>query len=184
MVNGKWNIEDGKWKMGIVLLIISILSVPSFAQNSQVSWSSFNGGFGVSSSENSIVTSSAGFSFSGETKNGSTDIISGFLADYNLIITDVKDKESLIPEVYRLNQNYPNPFNPSTKIKFSIPELSYVTIKIFDILGNEIETLINNEKPSGSYELTWNAGNLPSGIYFYQLKAGEFVETKKMILLK
>ena len=89
-----------------------------------------------------------------------------------------------IPDGYKLSQNYPNPFNPSTKIKYSIPHLTQVKIKVFDILGNEIETLVNSEKPAGTYELNWNAANLPSGIYFYQLRAGDFINTKKMILLK
>ena len=85
---------------------------------------------------------------------------------------------------FYLNQNYPNPFNPNTKIKYSVPQTSQVQITIFDVLGNEIETLVKGEKPPGTYEIIWNADKLTSGIYFYQLKAGDFVETKKMILLK
>jgi len=85
---------------------------------------------------------------------------------------------------YSLSNNYPNPFNPSTKIKYSIPNESKVIIKVYDVLGKEIETLVSEEKPAGTYEVTWYAENLPSGVYFYQLKAGSFVETKKMILLK
>jgi photosystem II stability/assembly factor-like uncharacterized protein len=85
---------------------------------------------------------------------------------------------------YALLQNYPNPFNPSTKIKYSVPQLSQVQIKVFDVLGNEIEILVNEEKLAGTYELTWNGTNLPSGVYFYQLKTEGFVETKKMILMK
>ena len=97
---------------------------------------------------------------------------------------DVDENDDKIPNEFSLSQNYPNPFNPSTKIKYSIPYSSKVFIKVFDILGNEIETLVNEEKSVGTYELTWNATNLPSGVYFYQLKAGSFIETKKMILLK
>jgi hypothetical protein len=89
-----------------------------------------------------------------------------------------------VPTDFLLSQNYPNPLNPSTKIKYSIPQSSNVVIKVFDILGSEIETLVNEEKPTGTYELMWNAANLPSGVYFYQLKAGDFIQTKKMILLK
>ena len=85
---------------------------------------------------------------------------------------------------YSLTNNYPNPFNPSTKIKYSVPKSSNVVIKVFDILGKEIETLVNEEKQTGTYEITWCAENLPSGIYFYRIQAGDFVETKKMILLK
>ncbi|MFI5406317.1 MAG: YCF48-related protein [Nitrososphaerales archaeon] len=99
--------------------------------------------------------------------------------------TFVEEEElNEIPSEFVLLQNYPNPFNPSTKIKYSIPQSSNVTIKVFDILGNEIETSVNEEKPVGSYEITWYAANLPSGIYFYQLKAGVYTAVKKMILLK
>jgi hypothetical protein len=85
---------------------------------------------------------------------------------------------------YQLSQNYPNPFNPATTITFQIPDRNFVTLKVYDVLGNEVANLVNEEKPVGSYEIEWNASDLPSGIYFYQLKAGEFIETKKMILLK
>jgi flagellar hook assembly protein FlgD len=89
-----------------------------------------------------------------------------------------------IPTEYSLTQNYPNPFNPSTKITYSIPEASLVTIKIYDITGNDLETLINEEKVVGAYEITWDGSNYPSGIYFYKIEAGNFVETKKLVLIK
>jgi len=85
---------------------------------------------------------------------------------------------------FSLYQNYPNPFNPLTKIKYQIPELSFVSIKVYDVLGNEITTLVNEEKTIGSYEVELNAMSLPSGIYFYRLQAGDYIETKKMVLLK
>jgi len=85
---------------------------------------------------------------------------------------------------YSLSNNYPNPFNPATIIKYQIPELSFITLKVYDVLGNEIATLINEEKPVGSYEVTFDASNLPSGVYFYRLKAGSFVATNKMLFLK
>ena len=100
------------------------------------------------------------------------------------MITSVSDQKSTLPQNFSLQQNYPNPFNPSTTIRYEIPERSFVTIKVYDILGKEIDTFVNEEKPSGTYEVEFDARNLPSGIYFYQLKAGSFVETKKMILLK
>jgi hypothetical protein len=98
--------------------------------------------------------------------------------------------EEIISKVYSLEQNYPNPFNPSTTIRYEFPQQSFVTIKIYDILGNEIATLVNEEKSAGSYEIEFNAVgtsrdlSLPSGIYFYKLQAGNFVETKKMVLQK
>ena len=96
----------------------------------------------------------------------------------------VEEDLSLFPKEYALFQNYPNPFNPITKIKYSIPQSSNVVIKVFDVLGSEIETLVNEEILASTYEVNWNAANLPSGVYFYRLQAGSFVDTKKMILLR
>jgi hypothetical protein len=90
----------------------------------------------------------------------------------------------ITPSVFSLSQNYPNPFNPSTKIKYSIPQSSNVVIKVFNVVGDEVSTLVNGQKQAGTYELTFNAENLPSGVYFYQLKAGDFIQTKRMILIK
>jgi hypothetical protein len=85
---------------------------------------------------------------------------------------------------FTLDQNFPNPFNPNTLIKYSIPKSSQVSLKIFNTLGQEMETLVNEEKQVGTYEVNWNASNLQSGVYFYRLQADSFIETKKMILLK
>ncbi|MEJ2495530.1 MAG: T9SS type A sorting domain-containing protein, partial [Ignavibacteriaceae bacterium] len=83
-----------------------------------------------------------------------------------------------------LHQNYPNPFNPNTNIGYQIPERSFVILKVFDALGNEIETLVNKELEAGSYQNTFDAEGLSSGTYFYQLKTGKYLRTMKMILLK
>ncbi|MDP3683984.1 MAG: T9SS type A sorting domain-containing protein, partial [Ignavibacteria bacterium] len=89
------------------------------------------------------------------------------------------------PVEFALNQNYPNPFNPVTKIKYQIPDRgSFVTLKVYDILGNEVATLVNEEKEPGYYEVEFNSKNLSSGTYFYRLSAGKFVQMKKMLLLK
>jgi len=94
-----------------------------------------------------------------------------------------------VPKNFSLSQNYPNPFNSSTVISFQLPVISNVTLKVYDILGREVATLVNEEKPAGSYEVQFNSHsgnvrNLTSGIYFYKLKVGVYEETKKMILLK
>jgi hypothetical protein len=93
-------------------------------------------------------------------------------------------KNTEIPTVYALYQNYPNPFNPVTTIKFDLPKSSLVVIKLFDILGKELETTINQEFPAGSYDIRLNAMNLASGVYFYKIEAGTFTDRKKMIVLK
>ncbi|MBK8946279.1 MAG: right-handed parallel beta-helix repeat-containing protein [Ignavibacteriae bacterium] len=124
--------------------------------------------------------------------NLSADEYIGFAPDMGAIESDflisINEDENL-PTEYSLSQNYPNPFNPSTKIKYSIPsqvksEKSNVELVIFDILGKEVKTLINQYHNPGNYEVTFEAQNLPSGIYFYQLKTDNFSETKKLILLK
>jgi photosystem II stability/assembly factor-like uncharacterized protein len=92
-----------------------------------------------------------------------------------------------IPNIYSLNQNYPNPFNPITTIKYELPEEAFVTLIIYDVLGREVATLVNEEKPAGNYEVVFPSAvggrQLASGIYYYQLRAGDFVETKKMVLV-
>jgi len=91
---------------------------------------------------------------------------------------------SSVPNSYFLDQNYPNPFNPSTKISYSLPEASFVTLKVYDMLGREIVTLVNEAKPSGKYEVEFNASELPSGTYVYKLTAGNYQTMRKMLLIK
>lgn len=91
---------------------------------------------------------------------------------------------NLIPAEFSLEQNHPNPFNPNTKIIWQSPVSSHQTLKVYDVLGKEVKTLVNEYKPAGKYEIGFNAENLPSGVYLFQLNAGSFISTKKMILLK
>jgi hypothetical protein len=119
--------------------------------------------------------------FDGDIRNATTPDIGA--DEFDGIVVSVED-EKVLPIEFALGQNYPNPFNSSSVIKYSIPKSSQVLLKIFNTLSEEIETLIDEEQPVGTYELNWNAANLPSGVYFYQIKAGDFIATKKMILLK
>ena len=89
-----------------------------------------------------------------------------------------------IPFTYSLQQNYPNPFNPVTNLGFGISEMGFVTLKVYDVLGNEVVTLVNENLSPGVYDINWNASNYPSGVYYYILRSGDFYETKKMTLLK
>ncbi|VAX27112.1 Alkaline phosphatase [hydrothermal vent metagenome] len=108
------------------------------------------------------------------------------------LLASTKPINKDMPSDYMLSQNYPNPFNPSTKIKYSIPNVEMghapsvrnVTLKVYDILGREVATLVNEQQSPGNYEAIFNASHLPSGSYFYQLRAGTFVQTKKMLLIK
>jgi hypothetical protein len=97
----------------------------------------------------------------------------------------VEDENTLqSPVTFNLYQNYPNPFNPSTSIRYAISSNQFVKLKVYDVLGNEVATLFDEYKNGGDYEVNFNASGLSSGIYFYKLQSGSFVETKKMILLR
>lgn len=92
--------------------------------------------------------------------------------------------EITAPIKFTLEQNYPNPFNPSTNIQYAVSNRQFVTLKVYDLLGKEVATLVNEEKPAGNNDVEFNASQLASGIYYYQLRAGDFVETKKMVLMR
>jgi len=99
-------------------------------------------------------------------------------------LSDVIEVEVLTPLDYSLSQNYPNPFNPSTTISYSIPNDSYVTLKVYDVLGNEVASLVDEQKQNGTFDIHFSASTLSSGVYYYKLKAGEFTSTKKLVLMK
>ncbi len=105
------------------------------------------------------------------------------IAGWDGVVTSV-DEENNQPTEFKLYQNYPNPFNPSTKISWQSPVGSHQVLIVFDVLGNEVATLVNEFKPAGFYEVLFNAGDLSSGVYFYQIKIGDYLETKKIILAK
>jgi len=104
------------------------------------------------------------------------------LEKQNFILRNFKGEVS--PIDFTLEQNYPNPFNPSTTILYQIPQDGIVTLKIYDILGAEVATLVNEQKVAGKYEVNFNASQLASGVYIYKIQAGDFVSSKKMILIK
>jgi hypothetical protein len=106
------------------------------------------------------------------------------LIDVYTLFESVSGIEPLPINKFGLDQNFPNPFNPSTKIRFQIQEYGFVRLVVYDVLGNEVRTIVDQNRPAGSYELDFNAGNLPSGIYMYTLTMGIYSDSKKMILLK
>ncbi|MBK8946422.1 MAG: T9SS type A sorting domain-containing protein [Ignavibacteriae bacterium] len=114
--------------------------------------------------------------------NGDGSIDTTYNSNYSKI-TSTKNL-TLLPSIFSLSQNFPNPFNPTTRISYTISEQSKVVLIVYDILGRKIKTLIDKIQSSGNYSIEWNASEYPSGVYFYKLQAGEFTETKKMILLK
>ena len=105
-------------------------------------------------------------------------------AEWETWITDVKVEEGYVPESFSLQQNYPNPFNPSTKITFSVPQSGFTTLSVYNLLGEKVATLLSQELSAGKYTIDFNASNLSTGVYFYNLDSGDFSAIKKMIILK
>ncbi|GBD90284.1 hypothetical protein BMS3Abin04_01001 [bacterium BMS3Abin04] len=144
--------------------------------------------------DNMLIDSTSFIIDAGNDKNvsvtdfGSGDELNGVFDDLKIYslpqTTDVNDNSESSPLPFKLEQNYPNPFNPSTNIKYSIPQEGNVQVKIYGLLGNEIMTLVNGYQKPGNYEISFDGSNLTSGIYFYQIKAGSFTETKKMVLIR
>ncbi len=130
-------------------------------------------GFGVN---HQIVLQSSQTTMVIKNEFGTKDSVSEF--------TSVQKENNLMPNAYKLSQNYPNPFNPSTVINYSIPKSQLVTLKVYNILGQEVATLVNNVQSAGNYKVTFDASRLSSGIYFYSLTTGNFTASKKMILMK
>lgn len=106
------------------------------------------------------------------------------LENYNIVTSIDNQQKKPGIKSFDLSQNYPNPFNPTTRIRYQIPDAGFVSIKVYNVLGKEMATLVNEYKSAGNYQVGFNASNLPSGIYLYQLKTGNYIGTKKMILIK
>ena len=146
--------------------------------NNGTSWTSVNAGLG---SKNLLVTS---LLVNGTNLFAATLGSCVWVRPLSQMITGVKEKQNNLPTNFSLQQNYPNPFNPSTVINYSIPKTSLVTIKVYNVLGKEMATLVNEEKIAGNYSVQFSGSKLSSEIYFYRMQAGDFVQTKKLLLLK
>ena len=147
-------------------------------------WSVVYGGVSDDVSHSALQTTDEGYMIAGNTLSfgvGSGDIWLLRLASETDIL---KDESFIRPSLMALSHNFPNPFNTSTTIEFSLDKPQFVTLKVYDLLGREIKTLLNEEKPAGRHRFVWNALDRSSGLYFYRMEAGDFIETRKMILLK
>lgn len=154
-----------------------------------ISWYSFNTGFvrGAPSVNNGVgLGSVVGQPFVGEVSNGNITIISGFTANDAIkdITSEVGKFQESLPIAFSLFQNYPNPFNPTTTIRFSLRERSKVKLVVYNILGQIVATPVDEELHVGEYEARFEASTLPSGVYFYRLTANDFVQSRRMLLLK
>ena len=125
-----------------------------------------------------------GESLIGYSDNSSTKSYAGFWYTYNESLTTNVQDQNFVPSEFKLEQNYPNPFNPVTTINFSLPERSMVTLKVYNIVGEDVAILINEEREAGIHSVNFDANRLSSGVYFYKIQAGSYTSTKKMLLIK
>jgi len=163
--------------------ILLLFHLQVFSQN-QIPFSILSSGGVQLTSSAYILNGSLGQTFIGKCDNTIHQAHAGFWQLYyqNVMVNVTND--DILPIEFKLEQNYPNPFNPSTIIKFGIPERSNVLIKIYDVLGSEVKTLLNQEMDEGWYELLFNAAGYSSGFYICRMQAGSYISTKKMLMLK
>ena len=171
-----------------LLFLITFYFQNIFAQgNNKISWSVFDNGFALQNNSSATSFSLIGQPAVGISASNNNKVIMGFLSELAIrgSVTSSDDPTiNIIPLVYDLYQNYPNPFNPLTIIKYQIPEDGLVVLKIYDLLGKEVRTLVNQQRTAGIYELNFEAGRLASGVYLYRLQVNDYISTKKMMLLK
>lgn len=173
-----------RFKCFLMFCILGLISTAGLAQNKITSSVLSNGGTTISGNNNRIA-GTLGQNLIGVSSNANNTSNVGFWYQTVDFVTSVEQIENdLLPTEFRLEQNYPNPFNPSTTIQFAVPQTSNVTLRIYDILGREVATLIDEEYQPGQYKIIFAAGQLASGLYVYRLQAGDFRETKKLMLLK
>jgi hypothetical protein len=153
------------------------LVMASYAQlMMEPGWTLTNSGLTTNATVYDLVFNAAGFIFAGTGGGGVFRSVGS--------TTSVEQIYHELPTAFSLKQNYPNPFNPSTSIQFSVPRTEFVILKVYNIFGKEIATLVSKNLSAGTYETLWNAHGFSSGVYFYRMQAGAFSRTKKLILLR
>jgi hypothetical protein len=134
--------------------------------------------------QNPSITTDANDTFYSVWSDNRSDDKDVYFSKGKITIVGVEEEANNIPAQFELMQNYPNPFNPSTVIRYNLPISGNVTLKVFDLLGKEVAVLVNEHKPAGTYEIEFNGMGLSSGTYFYQITAGNYSSTKKLVLIK
>jgi len=168
----------------LFIIIYSILSMGISAQNLSVSGLAYERGNIASDNKNSIFVT-FGRSIVGEAVNSSYVLRAEPAYSFsNNLSTNSFEGMSNLPNNFSLDQNYPNPFNPTTQIKFSLPTTSFVTISIYNVIGEKLGEVVNKTLEAGVHTVSWNATNYANGIYIYTMNSGNFFTSKKMILLK
>lgn len=167
----------------IIILVLSALT-PLYAQY-QMHGSAISSGGGPSSGTSYSLGSTLGESLTGPSSNTANRLYTGFwyVLSQNAV-SGIEEGENGLPKEYKLEQNYPNPFNPSTVIKYQLPFSGQVTIKIYNVLGKEVATIIDGEKEAGYHQIEFSGAKLASGIYIYRLETANYISVMKMILMK
>ncbi len=176
--------KTNKYKCIKIVLTLYVLMLSNLYAQLNIPSSVISSGGSFISGSNNQINGTLAQSFIGNISSSNNINLIGFWYTTEGFITDIQEEENIIPSEFFLSQNYPNPFNPATKIKYGVKERINIRIAIFNTIGEEVNLLINETKEPGSYEIEFNASSLPSGVYFYRLQAGVYVETRKMILLK
>ena len=169
-------------KQTVVLLLV--LSIDASAQNTAIPWSAIAMGGTISASANTHLRTVIGQSAVGQTRSLTSLITSGFLVQSGVGVTAVNQDTRSTPEIFALMQNYPIPFNPSTTIRYGLPHKSQVSLMVYNTLGQLASHLVSGEQEAGYHEVKFDASGLSSGVYFYRLQAGTYVETRKLLLLR
>ena len=146
----------------------------------------FSAGAVTGESASYRLTTTLGEPFAGRAASSSFIVTLGFWATVPPEATAPTAIEAIdaVPKRFSLDQNYPNPFNPATRIRYALPEPASARLMIYDVLGREVSLLVDRQQAAGTYEVTFEAGDLPSGVYFYHLRAGDYSETRKMLIVK
>jgi hypothetical protein len=167
----------------LVTFLILLMSGSAVLAQYQISHSVFgNGGMPISST-GYLINSTVGQTFIGKVQNTNYQHNVGFWYSTRVYV-GIEAGDDQLPRKFELFQNYPNPFNPVTNIKYAVPKLSQVRIEIYNILGQRVRTLVNEEQPAGYYLVDFDASNLASGFYIYRMQAEGFVDIRKMIVTK
>ncbi|MFQ5641433.1 MAG: T9SS type A sorting domain-containing protein [bacterium] len=168
-----------------VLFVLGVVSAPPAYAQFKVTRSAFSNGGTPVSDGSTQIHGSVGQPAVGSTSSSEYTAHGGIWPQTAGLITSIKPIETVvIPQEFRLEQNYPNPFNPTTIIQFAIPRPAEVRLKLYDVRGRQVATLVEEEFEAGVYKVTFDATGLASGVYFYRIRARDFVQTRKLILVK
>ena len=172
-------------KRTLLLITLWVLTATAVVAQHQIPRSVFGNGATTTSNGSFKIVGTLGQPAIGLMNTNDHTSLAGFWYTPLEQATSIEQMEDEgLPRGFRLDQNYPNPFNPMTTLEFALPQRAHVTLKVFDLLGREVSTLVDKELGPGEYTIVFDAEDLPSGVYFYRIEAEEFVRTKKLILLK